>query len=90
MDTSAVQLNTTPKRRKQPIIDCDVHNTLASDKVLYPYLSNRWRRHHEMLETPDKVGGYIARGMPYGARHDAWPPPVNVRAPTLTLCGNSC
>ena len=74
MDTSAVQLNTTPKSRKQPIIDCDVHNTLASDKVLYPYLSNRWRRHHEMLETPDKVGGYIARGMPYGARHDAWPP----------------
>ena len=62
------------KRNKRLIIDCDVHNTLASDKVLYPYLSKRWRRHHEMLETPDKVGGYIARGMPYGARHDAWPP----------------
>ena len=74
MDTDAVQLNTTPKRRKLPIIDCDVHNTLASDKVLYPYLLKRWLRHHEMLETPDKVGGYIARGMPYGARNDAWPP----------------
>ena len=46
-----------PKRLKLPIIDCDVHNTMPSDKVLYPYLSERWRRHHEMLETPDRVGG---------------------------------
>jgi len=61
-------------RQELSIIDCDVHNTMATDKVLYPYLSTRWRRHHEMLETPDRVGGYIARGMPYGARHDAWPP----------------
>ena len=63
-----------PKRQKLPIIDCDVHNTMPSDTVLYPYLSQRWRRHHSMLGTPDRVGAYIPRAMPYGARYDAWPP----------------
>ena len=63
-----------PKRRKLPVIDCDVHNTLASETLLYPYLSERWRRHHQMLGAPDRVGGYIPRGMPYGARYDAWTP----------------
>ena len=62
------------KRQKLPIIDCDVHNTMPSDTVLYPYLPQRWRRHHSMLGTPDRVGGYIPRAMPYGARYDAWPP----------------
>ena len=41
-----------PKRRKLPVIDCDVHNTLASETLLYPYLSERWRRHHQMLGGP--------------------------------------
>lgn len=62
------------KRQEPRIIDCDVHNTMSSDTVLYPYLSQRWRRHHSMLGTPDRVGAYIPRAMPYGARHDAWPP----------------
>lgn len=62
------------KRQKLPIIDCDVHNTLASETVLYPYLSKRWRKHHEMVGAPDRVGAYIPRAHPYGARHDAWPP----------------
>ena len=42
--------------------------------MLYPYLSERWRRHHQMLGAPDRVGGYVPRGMPYGARYDAWTP----------------
>lgn len=62
------------KRRGLPVIDCDIHNTLSSETVLYPYLSERWRRHHQMLGAPDRVGGYVPRGMPYGARYDAWTP----------------
>ena len=62
------------KRRGFSVIDCDIHNTLSSETVLYPYLSERWRRHHQMLGAPDRVGGYVPRGMPYGARYDAWTP----------------
>ena len=56
------------------MIDCDVHNTLASETVLYPYLSERWRKHHGMVGTTDRVGAYIPRAHPFGARYDAWTP----------------
>ena len=45
------------KRRKLPIIDCDIHNTMPSDMVLYPYLSQRWRRHHRQ-----QIGTQIQTG----------------------------
>jgi len=63
-----------PKRQKLPIIDCDVHNALPSREVLYPYLSQRWQRNLEMVGTPSRIGSYIARGVPYAARRDAFPP----------------
>ena len=64
-----------PEKQKRPsMIDCDVHNTLASETVLYPYLSERWRKHHGMVGTTDRVGAYIPRAQPFGARYDAWTP----------------
>lgn len=32
---------TREQHKKPPVIDCDIHNTLASETVLYPYLSER-------------------------------------------------
>lgn len=60
--------------QKPPVIDCDIHNTLAAEHVLYPYLPKRWRHHHTMLGTTDRVGTYIPRAHPFGARYDAWTP----------------
>ena len=54
----------TPKHQKPSVIDCDIHNTLASETVLYPYLSERWRKHHKMVGTTDRVGAYIPRAHP--------------------------
>ena len=55
----------TPEQQQRPsVIDCDVHNTLTSETVLYPYLSERWRKHHGMVGTTDRVGAYIPRGPP--------------------------
>jgi len=62
------------QQQRPPVIDCDVHNTLASETVLYPYLSERWRKHHGMVGTTDRVGAYIPRAHPFGARYDAWTP----------------
>ena len=52
------------KTLKPPVIDCDIHNTLAAETVLYPYLSERWRKHHGMVGTIDRVGAYIPRAHP--------------------------
>ena len=62
------------KQPKPPIIDCDIHNALPSHKALYPYLSDRWRRHHEMVGTPVHYGSYFPRAVPNAARRNAWPP----------------
>jgi predicted TIM-barrel fold metal-dependent hydrolase len=60
------------------LVDCDVHNTPASDQALRPYLSERWRRHVERFGLRTRHG--LAAGFPYpkstpgAARLDAWPP----------------
>ncbi|MGQ0604098.1 MAG: amidohydrolase family protein [Anaerolineales bacterium] len=57
------------------IIDCDIHNYVATKAQLAPYLSKRWRQHHERygfdLYYP---GGYYPRVSPAASRADAWPP----------------
>ena len=64
----------SPKQRKPPIIDCDIHNAIPSVKELHPYLSERWRKHLEMVGTPSRIGSNLPRGVPAAARRDAWPP----------------
>jgi uncharacterized protein len=60
------------------LVDCDIHNTPASEAVLRPYLSERWRRHLERFGQRSRHG--LAQGYPYpkgtpgAARVDAWPP----------------
>jgi predicted TIM-barrel fold metal-dependent hydrolase len=60
------------------LLDCDIHNTPASDADLRPHLPERWRRHLERFGTRSRHG--FARGFPYpksspsAARLDAWPP----------------
>ena len=73
---AATETHTNPSatRRKMPVIDCDIHNAVPSHKALHPYMSERWRRHLEMVGTPARNGSYIPRGVPYAARKDAWPP----------------
>lgn len=60
------------------LVDCDIHNYPASEAVLRPYLSERWRRHLERFGGRNRHG--LAQGYPYpksapqAARVDAWPP----------------
>ena len=58
------------------IIDADVHNTLASDELLLPYLSRRWARQVQLfgLRHPDSIGYFATRPRRFAARTDAWPP----------------
>ena len=81
----------TSKQQQRPsVIDCDVHNTIVSETVLYPYLSERWRKHHGMVGTTDRVGAYIPRAHPFGARYDAWTPSgTSPRDPILVSCVSS-
>jgi predicted TIM-barrel fold metal-dependent hydrolase len=64
----------TPAKVKPVVIDCDIHNAMPSDEVLYKYLPARWRRHHELFGLRGHYGGHYPRAMPNAARHDAWPP----------------
>ena len=61
-------------REKVPVIDCDIHNNLPSQEALLPYLSERWRKHHEMFGMRGHVGSAYPRAMPNAARHDSWSP----------------
>src|SRR5262249_42141865 len=64
-------------RTKETIIDCDVHNYLASNQLLFPYLSQRWRQQLETVSitiTGSHPGSYYPKEHPYAARVDAWPP----------------
>lgn len=57
------------------IVDADVHNTLASNDLLLPYLPQRWARQVELfgLRLPDSIGYFATRPRRFAARTDAWP-----------------
>ena len=61
-------------REKVPVIDTDIHNNLPSSESLHPYLSERWRKHQEMIGGRGHAGSAYPRAMPHAARHDALPP----------------
>src|SRR4030088_303687 len=60
------------------LVDCDIHNTPASDARLRPYLPERWRRHLERFGTRTRHGPAPGSPSPTAtrgaARIDAWPP----------------
>jgi predicted TIM-barrel fold metal-dependent hydrolase len=60
------------RARQAGIVDCDLHNTLDSMKDLYPYLSQRWRRHIEDYGVRRYAGTSYPRFLP--PREDARPP----------------
>ncbi len=64
----------TPAKQDLPIVDCDIHNSLPSFDVLYPYLSQRWRQYHEMIGLRLHFGSGYPKAMPNAARRDAWTP----------------
>src|SRR5262249_493906 len=66
----------TRTRTTTATIDCDIHNALASEKDLLPYLPARWRQHLETfgLRNYRYAGGRYPRLYPNAARADSWPP----------------
>ncbi|UGS35295.1 amidohydrolase family protein [Capillimicrobium parvum] len=58
------------------LVDADVHNTLATNDLLLPYLPQRWARHVERfgVRHPDSIGFFATRPRNFAARTDAWPP----------------
>jgi len=73
MTLTAMQ-ESTGSRTALRLVDCDIHNALASDQALRKYLPARWRRHHELFGMRGHAGAYYPRANPHAARTDAWPP----------------
>jgi predicted TIM-barrel fold metal-dependent hydrolase len=60
---------------KTAVIDCDIHNTIPSNKALANYLPERWQRHLAGYGLRFYAqGAYYPRLNPNAARTDAWPP----------------
>ncbi|MCI2417335.1 amidohydrolase [Saccharopolyspora sp. K220] len=61
------------------LIDCDVHNTVASPAALHQYLPAKWRRYAELVGSrtysPYQNGYCYPKMSPAGgSRIDSWPP----------------
>lgn len=60
------------------VVDCDIHPMLKNAKALLPFLSERWRTHHETYGNhfkhpfPDTTP--YPRSQPALSRRDSWPP----------------
>ena len=63
-----------PKRTKLAVIDCDIHNELASPQALLPYLSKEWRDYHAQFGIFGFSATVYPRNNQNAARTDAWPP----------------
>src|SRR5690606_17366028 len=63
----------SPKPGAPVIIDCDIHNVIWPG-ALDPFLSQRWREHHNTYGGRSYTGATYPKGAPEAARADAWPP----------------
>ena len=72
--TTSKMVESREKPPRLDVIDCDIHNIIPSNEVLYKYLPERWRRHHRRFGLRGHLGGYYPRALMNAARHDAWPP----------------
>lgn len=62
-ETLAAPSESTARRVRPAMIDCDLHNEIDSIKDLYPYLSRRWRDHLSTYGMRGPNGGYYPRYM---------------------------
>ncbi|MFN8526441.1 MAG: amidohydrolase family protein [Chloroflexota bacterium] len=62
------------RRTSYAVIDCDIHPNLKHPKALHPYMSERWRKHAELIGGRGHGGSYYPRANPNAARWDSWPP----------------
>lgn len=78
MATEATTENQVPQPVTAGLVDCDIHNYPASDAVIKPFLSERWRRHLERYGGRQRhaftTGFPFPKSAPLAARIDAWPP----------------
>jgi uncharacterized protein len=67
-----------PAISRAAIADCDIHPTPAKISDIYPYLSERWRKHAETYGLLPRhgyqKGPAYPKGQPDAARRDAYPP----------------
>ena len=68
--SSLIGVQSKAERNGQPLIDCDIHNTVPSLETLYPYLPEHWVDYttYSAFTGPD-VSDYPA-GSPIAARSD--------------------
>ena len=70
---------TSEDKRRLAVIDGDIHhydayNDAVVERGVFPYLSKRWQRHHEMIGRRGHAGGSYPRAQVNAARADSWPP----------------
>ena len=65
---------TPPARTKLAVIDCDIHNELASPQTLLPYLSKEWRDYQKQFGSFGYSATVYPRNNQNAARTDSWPP----------------
>jgi len=64
----------TRNRTRLAVIDCDIHNQPVKKEDLSPYMSARWRQHHETFGSRGHTGAGYPRQNLDAARTDSWPP----------------
>ena len=63
------------EQTKTGLIDCDIHNSLPSEKTLETYLPAQWREFHREFGDRGGFGGhYYPLANQNAARTDSWPP----------------
>jgi len=72
--TLTVERETRHDRTKLAVIDCDIHTAAANSSTLAKYMSERWRRHHEIFGGRGHSGANYPRANKNAARTDSWPP----------------
>ena len=92
------------RRRREPLIDCDVHNALPADDALrrtcrrtgasgatrLDYLPTAFREVRENLGDRSYIGAEYPRPTPRASRVDAWPPGGGPPASDLAFTRSSC
>jgi uncharacterized protein len=57
----------------QPLIDCDIHNTITQDSVAR-YLPRKWREYHRQFGRRALPGDFYPKATEFASRTDSWPP----------------
>ena len=70
----AVESGKASRQVEIAVIDGDIHNAVASEKVLMKYIPDPWLKHYETVGRRGYSGSGYARAVPHAARLDAWPP----------------